>query len=94
MIEDGDELPVESRVQDVAVNFEVLDHHIHHVGAQLQGYYVWPVGLSSLQRGPRTLVRLQLTPLLPGKDVILLEGEKNGSGLFSFSDDGRHHSSQ
>ena len=52
VVEDGDELPVVSRVQDVAVNFEALDHHIHHVRAQLQGYYIWPVGLSSLQRGP------------------------------------------
>lgn len=51
VVEDGDELPAESRVQDVAVNFEVLDHYIHHVSAQLQGYYVWPIGLSSLQRG-------------------------------------------
>lgn len=48
MVEDGDELPVESWIQDVTVNFKVLDHHIDHVSAQLQGYYVWPMGLSSL----------------------------------------------
>ncbi len=30
MVEDGDELPVVSWVEDVAVDFEILNHYIHH----------------------------------------------------------------
>lgn len=48
VIEDWDELPVKSWVQDVAIDFEVLNHYIHHPSAQLQGYYVRPLDLSSL----------------------------------------------
>lgn len=76
VIEDGDELPVVGRIQNVAVNFEVLHHQIHHVRPQFQGYDVRPVGLSSLQRGPATLLRLQFAPLLPGKDFTLLAKRK------------------
>jgi len=74
VVQDGDALPLESRVQDVAVDFEVLDHHFHHEGAQLQGHDVRPVGLSSVQRGSRALLHLQVTPMLAGQDDELLEG--------------------
>lgn len=48
VVENGDELLVVGRVQDVAANFEVLDHQIHQVSSQLQGHDVRPMGLSSL----------------------------------------------
>lgn len=36
VVEDGNELPLIGRVNDVAINFEVLDHHIHQESAQVQ----------------------------------------------------------
>lgn len=76
MVDEGYELLVEIGIQDVAINFDVADHQIHHVHAQLQGYYERQIALSSLQRGACILVRHYLTPLLSGKGVILLEGEE------------------
>lgn len=73
MVEDGDELPLEGRVQHVAVHLQVLHHHIHHVDAQLHGDDVGPVGLSSLQRGSRALLPLQPAPILAGQDDALLQ---------------------
>lgn len=81
MIEDGDELPVLIWIQNVAVNFEVLHHHVHHVRSQFQGYYVRPLGLSSLQRGAGTLLQLKFAPLLPGKDLTLLAKDRSKNGL-------------
>lgn len=77
VVEDGDALPVAGRVQDVTVDFEVFHHQVHQVGPQLQRNHVGPVGLGPLQRRPRVLLRLQLTPQLAGKEVVLLE--KRGS---------------
>lgn len=81
VIEDGDELPVLIWIQNVAVNFEVLHHHVHHVRSQFQGYYVRPLGLSSLQRGSGTLLQLKFAPLLPGKDLTLLAKDRSKNGL-------------
>lgn len=50
VVEDGDEFPVIGWVQDVAINFKIFNHHIHHVRAKLQSYYVWPACLAPLQR--------------------------------------------
>lgn len=72
VIEDRDELPVMGRIQDVAVNFQVLHHQIHHVRSQFQGYDVGPVGFSSLQRRSGTLLHLKFAPVLPGKVFTLL----------------------
>lgn len=81
MIEDWDELPVVGWIQDVAVNFEALHHQIHHVCSQFQGYYVGPVGFSSLQRWSGTLLRLKFAPLLPGKVFTLLAKNKGKNRL-------------
>lgn len=73
VVEDGNALPAAGRVQDVAVDFEILHHQVHQVGAQLQRHHVGPVGLGPLQRRPRSMLRLQLAPQLAGKEVELLE---------------------
>ena len=79
MIQDGDELPFVSRVQDVAVDLEVLHHQVHQAGTQLHGDDVGPLGVLPLQGGSRHVRRLQLQPLLPGEDVVLLQPQTIGN---------------
>lgn len=58
VVEDRYELLVAGWVQDVGINFEVLNHHIHQVSAQLQKYCVWPACLIPLQCGSCTVLHL------------------------------------
>lgn len=88
VVEDGNALPVARRVQDVAVDFEVLHHQVHQVGPQLQRNHVGPVGLGPPQRRPRRLLRLQLAPQLAGKEVVLLE-KRGREGKMRVSSNGR-----
>lgn len=84
VVEDGNELPLIGWVEDVAINFEVLDHHIHQVSAEVQGYYVWPTCFTPLQGGPWTVLCFQLPPLLPGKDGIHLDMRRTEDGFNKF----------